>query len=146
VNDFEISVENEVISSTLLYRPHGSRDEYAELGIWYGSLLDYVQDSHLKRLILVNLITDTKRSIANYEDQLIGLTDEERDKRWIRRDLTSFYTTYVLSRGELLRRNIDEEKRDLEKYEGRLSGLRLNFQKICVIMMAPKSVFDTYWA
>jgi hypothetical protein len=84
-----LTVKNDVISSTVLYRPQGSEGDYGELDIWYGSLLDYVGDVDLKKIILMNLITTTKRDIEKYEDQLLGLTEIERDKRWIRRDLNT---------------------------------------------------------
>jgi hypothetical protein len=114
--EVELTIENDVIGNTVLYRPQGNAGDYEELDIWYGSLLDYVGDAYLKRMFLINLINVIKRDIKIYEDQLIGLTEIELGKRWIRRDLCSFYTIFVPSRGELLRKHIDEEKRDLEKY------------------------------
>ncbi|MCS7465010.1 hypothetical protein N0M98_33545 [Paenibacillus doosanensis] len=108
----------------IFYRPHEETDSaYMKLDIWYGSLLDYVSDYDLKKILLIHLINDTRRDIQMYEEQLLGLTEEELAKRWVRRSLTLYYTVSVPSRGEMLRRHIDEEKKDLRRYEKMLFWL-----------------------
>ncbi|UQZ85542.1 hypothetical protein SK3146_04831 [Paenibacillus konkukensis] len=102
----------------ILYRPHGESDSaYEELDIWYGSLLAYVNDYDLKKMMLIHLINDTRQDIQMYEEQLLGLTEEELAKRWIHRRFTPNYTVSVPSRGEMLKNHINEEKKDLRRYE-----------------------------
>jgi len=110
----------------VLYKLHAEPEaEYKELDMWYGSLLDYVEDPALKKIMLTNLINDTRYELAIHEKQLLGLTEEERNKRWIRRSLTPYYSVSVISRSEWLRRHIELEKKDLQKYEKMLFQLLL---------------------
>jgi len=116
--DIMLIIEPDGAGNIVLYRPHAEPDaEYEELDMWYGAILDYVEDRDIKKAMLTNLINDTRLEITIHEKQLLGLTEEERDKRWIRRNLTPYYSVSVISRSEWLRRHIDEEKKDLMKYE-----------------------------
>ncbi len=115
--DLIITIEADGTRGDVLYRPHGETGPYKELDIWYGSLLDYIEDTDLLKSILLHLINDTRRDIRIYEEQLLGLPEEELAKRWVHRSLTSYYTISVPSRGEMLRRHIEEEKKDLRRYE-----------------------------
>ncbi|WP_282937557.1 hypothetical protein [Paenibacillus sp. RC67] len=110
-------METDGTGSRVHYRPHGEPVPYEELDMWYGSLLEYIDNTDILKSMLVHLINDTRRDIRIYEEQLLGLPEEELAKRWVHRSLTPNYTISVPSRGEMLRRHIDEEKRDLRKYE-----------------------------
>ncbi len=116
-------MEADGTGSRVHYRPHGEPVPYMELDMWYGSLLEYIDNTDTFKSMLVQLINDTRRDIRIYEEQLLGLPEEELAKRWVHRSLTPNYTVSVPSRGEMLRRRLDEEKRDLRKYERMLFDL-----------------------
>ncbi|MBE1444843.1 hypothetical protein [Paenibacillus sp. OAS669] len=115
--DLLITIKADGTGSYVLYRPHGETGPYKELDIWYGSLLEYIENIDILKSLLLHLINDTRRDIRIYEEQLLGLPEKELAKRWVHRSLTPYYTVSVPSRGEMLRRDIAEEKKDLRKYE-----------------------------
>ncbi|MGP0585395.1 hypothetical protein [Paenibacillus timonensis] len=87
------------------------------------SLLPYVHDVRIKRILLENLIVDARIELDAYDEELNTASPEELALIWEPRDRSKWWTLLYLSKREVLQYSKYEAQRNLNKYEKMLNDL-----------------------
>ena len=115
--------ENGCVKDPVNCRPQDSEDKLEDIGKYYGTLLPYVDDIVVKRLLIESMIIDAKIDIQLYIDAINNSTPEELGKKWGDPDPTNWLTLLYPTRLKLYQDNMRNVEEELRKYEAMLLEL-----------------------
>ncbi|MNO69541.1 hypothetical protein D3C76_603970 [compost metagenome] len=114
--------DQKIVGPIYGYGPNSDETSF-EVERHYGSLLPYVHDVRVKRILLENLIVDTRIELDAYDEELNTARPEELAIIWEPRDRSKWWTLLYLSKREVLQYSKYEAQKNLNKYEKMLNDL-----------------------
>ena len=114
--------DHKIIGPMYCYGPNSEEKEF-EVERYFSSLLPYVNDVSVKRILLENLIVDARLELDAYDEELNTATPEELAIIWEPRDRGKWWTLLYLSKREVLQYSKYEAQRNLNKYEKMLNEI-----------------------
>ncbi|CAM4243535.1 hypothetical protein U9M73_19100 [Paenibacillus phoenicis] len=118
--------DQKIVSPIYAYGPNSEGKEF-KTELYFSSLLPYVDDVRIKRILLENLISDARFELNFYEQELNTATPEELAKIWEPRDKSKWWTLLYLTKREVLHYSKYDAQRKLHKYEKMLNELSNDF-------------------
>ncbi|MCT2196123.1 hypothetical protein M3G15_13340 [Paenibacillus sp. p3-SID1389] len=114
--------DQKIVSPIYAYGPNSEGKEF-KTELCLSSLLPYVDEVRIKRILLEILISDTRLELNSYEQELNTASSEELTKIWEPRDKSKWWTLLYLTKREVLHYSKYDAQRKLHKYEKMLSEL-----------------------
>ncbi|MDU4694239.1 MAG: hypothetical protein E6Y08_00360 [Paenibacillus sp.] len=122
---FEVKIyleDQKIVGPIYGYGPNSEQKEF-EVERHFSSLLPYVHDVRVKRILLENLIADARIELDAYDEGLNTASPEDLAKIWEPRDRNKWWTLLYLTKKEVLQYSMYESQRNLDKYEKMLKEL-----------------------
>lgn len=114
--------DHKIVGPIHSYGPNSEEEEF-EVERYFSSLLPYVHDGWVRRILLENLIVDARLELVAYDEELNTASPEELAKIWEPRDRSKWWTLLYLTKREVLQYSQYEAQRKLHKYEKMLNEL-----------------------
>ncbi|GJM78306.1 hypothetical protein HMSSN139_08020 [Paenibacillus sp. HMSSN-139] len=119
----KINLEDQKIVTPIYGYGPNSEDQEFEVERHFSSVLPYVHDVRIKRILLENLIVDARLELYAYDEEMNTASPEELAKVWEPRDTNRWWTLLYLTKREVLQYSKYEAQRNLNKYVKMLNEL-----------------------